>query len=102
MSRRSTTTLEREFVERKGIYPNLDYPSGPAYNLIGLRHPDLHAAVRRGAGRRLDGAHHGAGRVERAHPSAVGLRGPDERHIEGFVDEAGTSTITLRAAEAEG
>lgn len=28
-------TLEREFVERKGIYPNLDYPSGPAYNLIG-------------------------------------------------------------------
>lgn len=30
------TTLEREFVERKGIYPNLDYPSGPAYNLIGF------------------------------------------------------------------
>src|SRR5690606_30474600 len=22
-------TLEREFVDRKGIYPNLDYPSGP-------------------------------------------------------------------------
>ena len=30
------TTLEREFVERKGIYPNLDYPSGPAYNLMGF------------------------------------------------------------------
>src|SRR5690606_33679809 len=28
--------LEREFVERKGIHPNLDYPSGPAYNLIGF------------------------------------------------------------------
>lgn len=28
--------------------------------------------------------------------------GPDERRIAGFVDEAGTSTITLRAAEAEG
>ncbi|MGM1018826.1 MAG: bifunctional 2-methylcitrate synthase/citrate synthase [Actinomycetota bacterium] len=28
--------LEREFVERKGIYPNLDYPSGPAYSLIGF------------------------------------------------------------------
>ncbi len=28
--------LEREFVARKGIYPNLDYPSGPAYNLIGF------------------------------------------------------------------
>ena len=27
--------LEGEFVSRKGIYPNLDYPSGPAYNLIG-------------------------------------------------------------------
>ncbi|MEV4776202.1 bifunctional 2-methylcitrate synthase/citrate synthase [Microbacterium sp. LWH12-1.2] len=29
-------TLEQEFVARKGIYPNLDYPSGPAYNLIGF------------------------------------------------------------------
>ncbi len=28
--------LEREFVSRKGIYPNLDYPSGPAYHLIGF------------------------------------------------------------------
>lgn len=29
-------TLEREFVERKGIHPNLGYPSGPAYNLLGF------------------------------------------------------------------
>ena len=28
--------LERQFVERKGIYPNLDYPSGPAYHLMGF------------------------------------------------------------------
>ncbi|MDR2999590.1 MAG: bifunctional 2-methylcitrate synthase/citrate synthase, partial [Microbacterium sp.] len=28
--------LEREFVARKGIYPNLDYPSGPAYNILGF------------------------------------------------------------------
>ena len=28
--------LESEFVARKGIYPNLDYPSGPAYNLLGF------------------------------------------------------------------
>jgi citrate synthase len=28
--------LEKEFIARKGIYPNLDYPSGPAYNLIGF------------------------------------------------------------------
>ena len=30
------TALETEFVNRKGIYPNLDYPSGPAYSLIGF------------------------------------------------------------------
>lgn len=29
-------TLEREFVGRKGIHPNLDYPSGPAYALMGF------------------------------------------------------------------
>ncbi len=28
--------LERAMSERKGILPNLDYPSGPAYNLIGF------------------------------------------------------------------
>ena len=28
--------LEKQFVARKGIYPNLDYPSGPAYNLMGF------------------------------------------------------------------
>ncbi|GAA2043706.1 bifunctional 2-methylcitrate synthase/citrate synthase [Agromyces tropicus] len=27
--------LSDEFVERKGIHPNLDYPSGPAYHLMG-------------------------------------------------------------------
>jgi citrate synthase len=28
--------LEADFVARKGIYPNLDYPSGPAYHLLGF------------------------------------------------------------------
>ncbi|WP_062289732.1 bifunctional 2-methylcitrate synthase/citrate synthase [Demequina phytophila] len=28
--------LEEGFVSRKGIYPNLDYPSGPAYHLMGF------------------------------------------------------------------
>jgi citrate synthase/2-methylcitrate synthase len=28
--------LERAMTERKGILPNLDYPSGPAYNLMGF------------------------------------------------------------------
>ncbi len=96
------TTLEREFVERKGIYPNLDYPSGPAYNLIGfdtLTFTPLFVAAR------VVGwtAHI----MEQAASNAL-IRplseyvGADERHIAGFVDEAGTSTITLRAAEAEG
>ncbi len=96
------TTLEREFVERKGIYPNLDYPSGPAYNLIGfdtLTFTPLFVAAR------VVGwtAHI----MEQAASNAL-IRplseyvGPDARHIAGFVDEAGTSTITLRAAEAEG
>jgi 2-methylcitrate synthase/citrate synthase II len=31
--------LAAEFLERKGIHPNLDYPSGPAYNLIGFDTP---------------------------------------------------------------
>lgn len=31
--------LESQFVERKGIYPNLDYPSGPAYHLMGFDTP---------------------------------------------------------------
>ena len=29
-------TFEEDFVGRKGIYPNLDYPSGPAYHLMGF------------------------------------------------------------------
>ncbi|WGW10981.1 bifunctional 2-methylcitrate synthase/citrate synthase [Saxibacter everestensis] len=28
--------FEKDFVDRKGIYPNLDYPSGPAYHLMGF------------------------------------------------------------------
>ncbi|WP_350270779.1 bifunctional 2-methylcitrate synthase/citrate synthase [Brevibacterium sp. CBA3109] len=28
--------FESDFVGRKGIYPNLDYPSGPAYHLMGF------------------------------------------------------------------
>jgi len=95
-------TLEREFVERKGIYPNLDYPSGPAYNLIGfdtLTFTPLFVAAR------VVGwtAHI----MEQAASNAL-IRplseyvGPDERHIEGFVDEVGTSAISLRAAESEG
>lgn len=94
-------TLEREFVERKGIYPNLDYPSGPAYNLMGfdtLTFTPLFVAAR------VVGwtAHI----TEQAASNALirplsEYNGPDERHIDGFVDEVGTSAIALRAAEAD-
>ena len=36
---RLSDALEQEFMERKGIHPNLDYPSGPAYHLIGFDTP---------------------------------------------------------------
>ncbi len=94
-------TLEREFVARKGIYPNLDYPSGPAYNLMGfdtLTFTPLFVAAR------VVGwtAHI----MEQAASNALirplsEYNGPDERHIDGFVDEVGTSAIALRAAEAD-
>jgi 2-methylcitrate synthase/citrate synthase II len=31
--------LERAMIERKGIHPNLDFPSGPAYHLMGFDTP---------------------------------------------------------------
>ena len=34
-------TFEKDFVGRKGIYPNLDYPSGPAYHLMGFDTPQF-------------------------------------------------------------
>ncbi|MFT4215322.1 MAG: bifunctional 2-methylcitrate synthase/citrate synthase [Microbacterium sp.] len=96
------TTLEDEFVARKGIYPNLDYPSGPAYNLMGfdtLTFTPLFVAAR------VVGwtAHI----MEQVASNAL-IRplseyvGPDERHIGGYVDETGTAAIALRVAEASG
>jgi len=95
------TTLETEFVSRKGIYPNLDYPSGPAYSLMGfdtLTFTPLFVAAR------VTGwtAHI----MEQAASNAL-IRplseyvGAEERHIEGFVDTVGTASIALREAEAD-
>jgi 2-methylcitrate synthase/citrate synthase II len=95
-------TLESEFVSRKGIYPNLDYPSGPAYSLMGfdtLTFTPLFVAAR------VVGwtAHI----MEQTASNAL-IRplseyvGHDERHIDGFVDNVGTAAISLRQAEAEG
>jgi len=77
--------LEAEFVSRKGIYPNLDYPSGPAYHLIGfdtLTFTPLFVAAR------VTGwtAHI----MEQAASNALirplsAYNGPDERHIDGYV-----------------
>jgi citrate synthase len=75
--------LEREFVERKGIYPNLDYPSGPAYHLLGF---DTVTFTPLFIAARITGwtAHI----MEQAEANALirplsDYNGPDERHIEG-------------------
>jgi citrate synthase len=95
-------TLESEFVARKGIYPNLDYPSGPAYNLMGfdtLTFTPLFVAAR------VTGwtAHI----MEQLASNALirplsEYNGPAERHIEGYVADAATVAATERAEESEG
>jgi 2-methylcitrate synthase/citrate synthase II len=93
-------TLESEFVSRKGIYPNLDYPSGPAYNLMGfdtLTFTPLFVAAR------ITGwtAHI----MEQAAYNALirplsAYNGPDERHIDGYVPDA-AATVDRPAESAE-
>jgi citrate synthase len=88
--------LESEFVSRKGIYPNLDFPSGPAYNLIGfdtLTFTPVFIAAR------VTGwtAHI----LEQAASNALirplsEYNGPEERHVEGYVPDASAA-----AAEAD-
>lgn len=76
-------TLESEFVARKGIYPNLDYPSGPAYNLLGF---DTEVFTPLFIAARVTGwtAHV----MEQAASNALirplsAYNGVDERHVEG-------------------
>lgn len=93
--------LESEFVARKGIYPNLDYPSGPAYNLIGfdtLTFTPLFIASR------VTGwtAHI----MEQAASNALirplsEYNGPAERHIEGYVPGAAELAAAERKPESE-
>lgn len=94
--------LESEFVARKGIYPNLDYPSGPAYNLMGfdtLTFTPLFVASR------VTGwtAHI----MEQLASNALirplsEYNGPAERHIDGYVPDAATLAATERAEESAG
>ncbi|GAA1586103.1 bifunctional 2-methylcitrate synthase/citrate synthase [Leucobacter aridicollis] len=91
--------LESEFVSRKGIYPNLDYPSGPAYNLIGfdtLTFTPLFIASR------VTGwtAHV----MEQTASNALirplsAYNGVDERHIDGYVPDAEALAAAERPEE---
>jgi len=93
-------TLESEFVARKGIYPNLDYPSGPAYNLIGfdtLTFTPLFVAAR------ITGwtAHI----IEQQASNALirplsEYNGHDERHIDGYSPDTEALRVLERAEEA--
>ncbi|MEQ6897875.1 bifunctional 2-methylcitrate synthase/citrate synthase [Microbacterium sp. KR10-403] len=94
--------LESEFVGRKGIYPNLDYPSGPAYNLIGfdtLTFTPLFVASR------VTGwtAHIMEQQASNAliRPLSA-YNGSDERHIEGYVPDAAATAAADRPEEAAG
>lgn len=95
-------TLETEFVSRKGIYPNLDYPSGPAYDLIGfdtLTFTPLFIAAR------ITGwtAHIMEQAASNALIRPLSLyNGPDERHIAGYVPSATEIEAANRSAEADG
>jgi len=94
--------LESQFVERKGIYPNLDYPSGPAYDLMGfdtLTFTPLFVAAR------VTGwtAHIREQQASNAliRPLSVYI-GPDERHVEGYVPDAADVEAQERPEEAAG
>ncbi len=93
-------TLEDEFVSRKGIYPNLDYPAGPAYNLMGFDTPTFTPLF---VASRITGwtAH-----VLEQQASNALIRplseynGPDERHIEGYVPDAADLEALERPEES--
>jgi citrate synthase len=95
-------TLESEFVSRKGIYPNLDYPSGPAYSLMGfdtLTFTPLFVAAR------ITGwtAHI----LEQQASNALirplsAYNGPDERHVDGYVPDEAELEVAERPEESTG
>ena len=62
--------LETAMDEAKAIKPNLDYPTGPTYHLMGFDTATFTPAVRRQPHHRLDRAHHGAAGLELPDPPA--------------------------------
>ncbi|MDR6689267.1 citrate synthase [Microbacterium sp. 1154] len=94
--------LESQFVERKGIYPNLDYPSGPAYDLMGfdtLTFTPLFVAARVTGWTAHIREQQAANALIR--PLSVYV-GPDERHVAGYVPDAADVEAQERPEEAAG
>lgn len=94
--------LEAQFVERKGIYPNLDYPSGPAYDLMGfdtLTFTPLFVAARVTGWTAHIREQQAANALIRPLSAYVG---PDERHVDGYVADAADVEAQERPEEAAG
>jgi len=92
--------LETEFVARKGIYPNLDYPSGPAYHLMGF---DTATFTPLFVAARVTGwtAHIREQRASNALIRPLSeYNGPDERHIAGYEDLVVADDTSDRPEEA--
>ena len=94
-------TLEDDFVARKGIYPNLDFPSGPAYDLIGFDTPTFTPIF---VAARVTGwtAHI----LEQSASNAL-IRplseyvGTEQRHIPGYVAPAAEQAAMNRPEESD-
>ncbi|MEV4668775.1 bifunctional 2-methylcitrate synthase/citrate synthase [Microbacterium sp. LWO12-1.2] len=94
--------LESEFVGRKGIYPNLDYPSGPAYNLIGfdtLTFTPLFVAARITGWTAHIIEQQGSNALIR--PLSL-YDGPHERHIDEYEPDTSAIDVLERPEEAAG
>ncbi|MFG6402924.1 bifunctional 2-methylcitrate synthase/citrate synthase [Microbacterium sp. P04] len=92
--------LETEFVARKGIYPNLDYPSGPAYHLMGF---DTETFTPLFVAARIVGwtAHIREQRASNALIRPLSeYNGPAERHVAGY--EADDASATAKRPEEAG
>lgn len=92
--------LESEFVSRKGIYPNLDYPSGPAYNLMGF---DTEIFTPIFVAARVTGW--SAHVLEQLASNALirplsAYNGAEERHVPGYRPSAADTELQSRPEEA--
>ncbi|WP_152362433.1 bifunctional 2-methylcitrate synthase/citrate synthase [Microlunatus speluncae] len=94
------STLESEFFVRKGIYPNLDYPSGPAYHLMGF---DTEIFTPLFIASRVTGW--SAHVLEQLAANTLirplsAYNGPDERHLSDYTPDEAEVEAAQRAEEA--